>query len=69
MNKQPLHERLAAHNQQHVLRNWERWTDEQRRSLAAQIAELDLDALEAAFRGQGTGENWAELAARASAPP
>jgi UDP-N-acetylglucosamine/UDP-N-acetylgalactosamine diphosphorylase len=69
MNQPPLHERLAAHHQQHVLRDWDRWTDEQQRSLAGQIAQLDLDALAAAFRGQSAGENWAELSARASAPP
>ncbi|HWC90928.1 MAG TPA: UTP--glucose-1-phosphate uridylyltransferase, partial [Pirellulales bacterium] len=69
MNKPQLHERLAAHDQQHVLRDWDRWTDEQQRSLAEQIAQLDLDALDAAFRGQSAGENWTELSARASAPP
>lgn len=68
-SKQQLHERLAPHDQQHVLRFWDQLTADGQRSLAGEIERLDLAELDAAFRGQSTGENWGELAARASAPP
>jgi UDP-N-acetylglucosamine/UDP-N-acetylgalactosamine diphosphorylase len=43
---QDLRQRLAQHHQEHVLRDWDRLDDAQRRGLLDQLAGLDLDQLE-----------------------
>lgn len=69
LDLQQLRQRLAAHGQEHVLCYWDRLAAQEQRALAEQLERLDLDELDAAFRGRGSGEDWAALAARASAPP
>ncbi len=47
-----LHHRLAAQRQEHVLRWWQQLSDEQRRSLAAQVEAIDLGLLEQLFHDE-----------------
>jgi UDP-N-acetylglucosamine/UDP-N-acetylgalactosamine diphosphorylase len=63
-----LHERLLPFGQEHVLAFWEQLDEHQRRSLAAQLAEVDLDLVRR-LHAQGAAHHaWAELAVRAEPP-
>ena len=66
--KSELASRLEPYGQCHVLRFWEQLNDTQRDRLAADILDVDLPLVMAAFRGSGQDDRWAELAARATGP-
>ncbi|HEY2411474.1 MAG TPA: UTP--glucose-1-phosphate uridylyltransferase [Pirellulaceae bacterium] len=76
-DKQRLLDMLRPIGQEHLLAFWDRLDNEQRRRLAQQIGQIDAEMfheLKAEFgRGEAAGgdakSKWAELAAKAEAPP
>lgn len=64
-----LHERLAAHGQEHVLRFWDALDAASRAQLARQLEAIDLTLLDQLVRGKDQTVDFAELAARAQSPP
>ena len=67
--KEKLLAQLAPYRQEHLLAFWDELRDEERRGLAEQIGCVDLDLIDRLYRTAHAAENWAELAARAAAPP
>jgi UDP-N-acetylglucosamine/UDP-N-acetylgalactosamine diphosphorylase len=66
--KSELRARLEPHGQCHVLRFWDQLSDAERDRLAAEILDLDLPPIMAAFRGAEDANRWSDLAARATGP-
>jgi UDP-N-acetylglucosamine/UDP-N-acetylgalactosamine diphosphorylase len=66
--KQQLESKLARHNQQHVLRFWDELDDAGRGKLARQIEDVDLELIDALYKGDIDQPDWAELARRAEPP-
>lgn len=66
--KQQLEQKLAPHNQQHLLRFWDELNDAGRAKLARQIEGIDLDLIDSLYRGNIDQPDWAELARRAEPP-
>ncbi|MDG2221236.1 MAG: UDPGP type 1 family protein [Rubripirellula sp.] len=64
-----LHNRLKAHQQEHVLRFWDEISDSQRKQLATQIEEVDLVQLDALIAGQDAEQDFAAMAKAAAPPP
>ena len=59
---------LRPHGQEHVVAFWDELNDAQRRKLAAQVADIDLELIVSLFRGEVDQPDWAELARRAQPP-
>ncbi|HEX6960602.1 MAG TPA: UTP--glucose-1-phosphate uridylyltransferase [Lacipirellula sp.] len=68
IDKQQLEQRLAPHNQQHLLRFWDELDDAGRAKLAKQIQSVDLDLIHSLYQGNVDQPDWAELARRAEPP-
>ena len=73
---QALWERLARYGQEHVLAFWDRWSPAERRRLAEQLAQMDLEQIGRLWRGEGlgtealwTGEKIARFLAQVESPP
>jgi UDP-N-acetylglucosamine/UDP-N-acetylgalactosamine diphosphorylase len=66
--KQQLEQKLAPHNQQHLLRFWDELDDAGRQKLAAQIERIDFDLMDSLYHGNVDQPDWAELARRAEPP-
>ncbi len=69
LNKDVLFEKLAPHDQTHVLACWDDLSAGERTLLAAQLCEVDLPLLAGLHRGEVRPTDWADLARRAVAPP
>jgi UDP-N-acetylglucosamine/UDP-N-acetylgalactosamine diphosphorylase len=69
VGKHPLHERLAAFDQQHVLAFWNELEEPARDRLVAQLESLDLAQLRELFGARIAHEDWSTLARRAAPPP
>ena len=67
-DKQSLQARLEPHDQSHLLDFWDELTDQGKTQLAAQISQIDLELIEALFRGDDDQPDWAALA-RSAEPP
>jgi UDP-N-acetylglucosamine/UDP-N-acetylgalactosamine diphosphorylase len=67
--KTKLIAKLRPHRQEHVLAFWDELDDSERARLASQIQTLDLDLIDALYRGKVNQPNWAELSRRAEPPP
>lgn len=64
-----LREKLASHDQLHVLEYWDSIDDESRSMFLQQLGEVDLDALDRWVAGKSESIDFAALAARAQGPP
>jgi UDP-N-acetylglucosamine/UDP-N-acetylgalactosamine diphosphorylase len=62
-------DKLAAHQQEHVLRYWDELDSDEREKLARQIESLDLDELDRLIAGQDTKQDFSAIAATATSPP
>jgi len=60
---------LAAHDQLHALRFWDRLEPTQRADMAAQLSAIDFDQLAHLVHTHVAAQDWEELARRAQAPP
>lgn len=69
MSSPSLWNRLAEHDQQHLLNFWSELPAEQQQLLAQQIEAVDLDLMGRLFRGDSRPTDWADLARRAAPPP
>lgn len=69
MSYQDLHQRLAPYGQEHLLAFWDSLDPEQQRRLAAQIENIDLEQIDALFKGEVDQPDWAAEARRAQPPP
>ncbi len=67
--KDELARHLSAFEQQHLLDFWHELEPEAQDALRAQIEQLDLELLHRLIHAEESGEDWAELARRALAPP
>jgi UDP-N-acetylglucosamine/UDP-N-acetylgalactosamine diphosphorylase len=64
-----LFDKLAAHQQEHVLRYWDELDSDEREKLARQIESLDLDELDRLIAGQDTKQDFSAIAVAATSPP
>ncbi|QDT69606.1 putative uridylyltransferase [Planctomycetes bacterium MalM25] len=63
-----LADRLAKHDQSHVLAHWDKLSESERQTLAAQLGAIDLDELASLFAGEVDQPDW-HAAARRAEPP
>ncbi len=68
-NYRSLFDRLARYGQEHLLALWDRWTPAQRRSLAEQLAQVDLELIARLWEGRLAGPDIDRLLERAESPP
>ena len=61
--------KLESHGQGHVLQFWDKLSASEQQSLFEQLNKTDFDQLASLFSAVSEGNHWAELAARAEAPP
>jgi UDP-N-acetylglucosamine/UDP-N-acetylgalactosamine diphosphorylase len=65
-----LKEVLHAHDQVHLLQDWEQLTVDQRQSLESQLSQIDFPLVAALYRGANLPQqDWADKAASAQSPP
>lgn len=67
--KETLLERLANHNQQHLIAFWDELSTEEQERLARQIEAIDFEQLTDLYRGKVNQPDWAELSRKAEPPP
>lgn len=60
---------VSLHGQEHLLKFWADLSANERASLADQVRGIDFGRLSNLCRGELKGEDWADLARRASGPP
>lgn len=63
-----LAERLARHDQSHVLAHWDKLSEPERQTLAAQLGAIDLEELASLYAGEVDQPDW-HAAARRAEPP
>ena len=68
ITKEQLDTHLRSHDQQHLVRFWERLDAERRESLAQQIMGIDLQQIRELNLGQDKNQDFTEIAARAASP-
>ncbi len=61
--------KLEQHGQAHALQFWEELDLQQQQSLFSQLDKIDFDQLASLFASVAEDNKWAELAAKAEAPP
>ena len=68
--KSQLEEKLNQYGQSHLLQFWDDLNESEQASLGQQINEFDFELIQSLFKDkQASGNQWAELAARAEVPP
>jgi len=66
---QTLKAKLEQHGQTHALQFWDQLDEPQQQSLFAQLDKIDFEQLASLFASVSEDNKWAELAAKAEAPP
>ena len=68
--KSQLEEKLSPYGQSHLLQFWDDLSESEQASLGQQINDIDFELVQSLFKDkQSSGNQWAELAAKAEVPP